>query len=141
MTFTTTAEDLDFSRQMEACGYPASEFDHRAHLRLAYVYLCDASTESATLRMTRTLKGYLRHNGADPIKFHATLTRAWILAVHHFMNQAMESNSADSLIDRYPDMLDSRIMMTHYSAALLFSDAARQSFVPPDLEPIPRYGN
>ncbi len=34
-------------------------------------------------------------------------------------------------------MLDSEIMMTHYSAELIFSDEAREQFVQPDLSPIP----
>ena len=37
-------------------------------------------------------------------------------------------------------MLDSKIMMTHYSAEVLFSDEARAKFVDPNLHPIPRYG-
>ena len=36
-------------------------------------------------------------------------------------------------------LLDSKIMMTHYSAEVLFSDEARARFVEPNLSPIPRY--
>jgi hypothetical protein len=36
-------------------------------------------------------------------------------------------------------LLDTRIMLTHYSAELLFSDAARADFVEPNLDPIPRH--
>lgn len=41
------------------------------------------------------------------------------------------SASADIFIDRNPIMLDSKIMMTHYSAELVFSDEARARFVIP----------
>ena len=58
----------------------------------------------------------------------------------NFMNKTGGSNAADELIDRYPEMLDTKIMMTHYSAEMSFSDEARTVFVQPDLEPIPRYG-
>jgi hypothetical protein len=34
--------------------------------------------------------------------------------------------------------LDSKIMLTHYSAAVLFSADARAAFVQPDVDPIPR---
>jgi len=44
-----------------------------------------------------------------------------------------------SFIDNNPKMVDKNIMMTHYSAELLFSDNAREQFVAPDLDPIPRY--
>jgi len=36
-------------------------------------------------------------------------------------------------------LLDSKIMLTHYSAELLFSDQARAEFVEPNLDPIPRH--
>jgi len=36
-------------------------------------------------------------------------------------------------------LLDSKIMLTHYSADLLFSDEARARFVEPNLDPIPRH--
>ena len=38
-------------------------------------------------------------------------------------------------------LLDSRIMLTHYSAATLFSAEARAMFIAPDLAPIPEHGS
>jgi hypothetical protein len=38
-----------------------------------------------------------------------------------------------------PALLDSKIMLTHYSATVLFSAEARGEFVEPDISPIPRY--
>jgi hypothetical protein len=36
-------------------------------------------------------------------------------------------------------LLDSRIMMMHYSTDVLFSQEARAWFLEPNLDPIPRY--
>jgi protein-S-isoprenylcysteine O-methyltransferase Ste14 len=47
------------------------------------------------------------------------------------------ATSADAFMDLNPKLLDSGIMMTHYSAEVLFSPAARAAFVEPDLTPIP----
>jgi hypothetical protein len=55
------------------------------------------------------------------------------------MHRSPEATSADDFIERNPLLLDSKIMLTHYSAGLLFSDAARAEFVEPDLDPIPRH--
>ena len=68
------------------------------------------------------------------------MTRAWILAVRHFMESSRDSASADAFIESNPRLLDAKIMMTHYSAGLLFSPEARSQFVEPDLGPIPRHG-
>ena len=69
-----------------------------------------------------------------------TKKQAWILAVHHFINKSGDSSSADEFIDNNPELLDTKIMMTHYSTEVLFSDKVRATFLQPNLDPIPRYG-
>ena len=133
--------DSRFAADFEAFQISPEAFDHRAHLRLAYVYLVEGSQDAATARMRDSLLGFLRHLQIDPAKYHETITRAWILAVRHFMERTPESDCADSFIDANPIMLDSEIMLTHYSAELLFSEEARRRFAEPDLDPIPRHGD
>lgn len=133
-------DDSVFLTDVETCKFPVSEFDHRAHLRIAYVYLVENTVEEAVSKIRETLTNLLIHARIEPAqKFHETLTEAWIIAVWHFMNKAQESGSADQFIDQNPEMLDSNIMMTHYSADLLFSEEARAKFVKPNLAPIPRH--
>ena len=122
-----------------AGAFAPADFSHRQHVRLAYVYLVDCDVNLALDRMRAALVCFLSHHGIPATKYHETLTRAWILAVHHFMHRTPEASSADDFIDRNPMLLDSKIMLTHYSAGLLFSDAARAEFVEPDLDPIPRH--
>ncbi|MGV6860093.1 MAG: hypothetical protein ACWA5X_14105, partial [bacterium] len=94
VTHQLSVEDREFIRQVESCRFPVAKFDHRAHLRLAYAYLVEEGVEGAVQRMRNTLLGLLKHAGIDPsAKFHETLTRAWVLAVHHFMQQKGESHS------------------------------------------------
>lgn len=131
--------DREFRRAFEAGAFAPADFSHRQHVRLAYVYLVDSDVNLALDRMRATLVCFLSHHGIPATKYHETLTRAWILAVHHFMHRSPEASSADDFIDRNPMLLDSKIMLTHYSAGLLFSDAARAEFVEPDLDPIPRH--
>lgn len=141
MKHLISTEDQEFKIQVESCEFPVPEFDHRAHLRLAYIYLVENDTGTAVQLMRDTLTGLLKHSGIDPSqKYHETLTEAWILAVHHFMNNTGTSESADDFIEKNTVMLDSKIMMTHYSAEVLFSEQARLSFVEPDLDPIPGRG-
>ncbi len=139
MNATCSQKDIRFRDRFEACEVPPSQFSHRAHLRLAYVYLCENDPETSIMLMKEALLRFLRHNSIDPKHYHQTLTSAWILAVHHFMNKATYSDSAESLVSQFPQMQDSEIMKTHYSSEKLFSNRARLEFVQPDLDPIPRY--
>ena len=134
------AADLRFRRDFETLVFPKAEFRHREHLRLAYVYLAEQSTEAAHECMRRAIHAFIAHHGIDFSKYHETLTRAWILAVRHFMEKTPGTSCFDDLIRAQPVMLDSKIMLTHYSTELLFSPGARAGFVEPDLDPIPRYG-
>ena len=138
MRRAASIDDRIFAEQVEACDFPVSEFDHRAHLRLAYIYLVELSTKDAVSRMRDTLINLLRHAGIEPTtKYHETLTEAWIRAVDYFMSINQQSDSSHEFIEQHPEMLDSDIMLTHYSAEVLFSEEARGRFVSPNLEPIP----
>ena len=139
MKHELSAEDRRFQADVEGCRIAAASFDHRSHLRLAYTFLAEHGDDAASALMRDTLLRFLAHHAIDPSKYHETITRAWILAVRHFMAKTPASPSSDAFIERNPILLDSKIMLTHYSAELLFSPDARASFVEPDLDPIPRH--
>lgn len=136
-THTTSEADRGFRDAFEACVIALADFSHEAHVRLAYVYLAEGDVESAVDRMRAALLKFIEHNGIPRSKYHETLTRAWVLAVSHFMNKASSASAADFIANN-PELLDSTIMLTHYSASVLFSSDARAGWVEPDLDPIPR---
>ena len=133
-------EDRAFRSAFEACTIAPSQFNHEAHVRLAFIYLTEGDVDSAVQKMRDALLNFLQHNGVPLSKFHETLTRAWVLAVQHFMNRSTSTSAAD-FIAKNQQLLDSKIMLTHYSASVLFSADARASFVEPNLDPIPRTGD
>lgn len=134
-----STKDRDFRTRFEDCIFPPADFSHRAHIRLAYVYLTEHDTDTAHQLMQRALLAFLQHYGVDVSKYHETMTRAWIMAVRHFMDSSPATDSSEAFIENNPRMLDSKIMLSHYSAELLFSDEARAKFVEPNLSPIPTY--
>jgi hypothetical protein len=135
----TSPDDQAFARAFEAFKVKPDDFGHRAHVRLAYIYSCDRPVADAADSMKRALLGFLAHLGAPPGKFHETITRAWIMAVAHFMAESSACSSADEFIEANPRLLDSKIMLKHYSAEVLFSAEARAGFVEPDVSAIPRH--
>ena len=137
MSHRLSPADRTFHEDFRLGRITPAQFDHRAHVRLAYILLCDSPVGEATDGMRAALVEFIARNGVDPAKYHETITRAWILAVRHFMERSPGSDSADQFIDANPRLLDPKIMLTHYSAELLFSAEARAQFVPPDLQQIP----
>ena len=134
-----SAEDKEFLRAFDAFEIPSGTFTHRLHVRMAYIYLCENDVETACDKVRQALHRFLVHAGIAPSsKYHETITRAWLLAVRHFMNSTPATQSADEFMDANPTLLDSGTFKTHYSDELLSSEVARKSFVEPDLAPIPR---
>ncbi|MEZ4699702.1 MAG: hypothetical protein R2834_05190 [Rhodothermales bacterium] len=134
-----SSADRAFVRDFEACAVAPADFDHAAHIRLAYVYLCEMPADRAVARVREVLQAYLAHLGMGEGKYHETLTRAWVLAVRHFMARSVPCDSAAAFIEASPRLLDTGILLTHYTAERLFSPDARAAFVDPDLQPIPMY--
>src|SRR5690349_249569 len=137
MRHQLSVQDQDFRTDFEAHAISPAVFNHRAHLRLAYIYLAEHDTDAAHQLMRRALLSFLNHHGIDTSKYHETMTQAWIMAVRHFMEKTASTASYDAFIEQNPRMLDSKIMLTHYTAEVLFSDQARAGFVEPNLDPIP----
>jgi hypothetical protein len=132
-------DDRRFQASFEACAISAAGFTHGAHLRLAYVYLAQHDVDAALQIMRDAINRFLGHHQIDASKYHETLTRAWLMAVRHFMDRAGSTGCADDFLSKSAVLLDSNVMLTHYSKDVLFSAAARAGFVEPDLDPIPQH--
>ena len=141
MQWNISEDDQAFRTQVESCSYPIAEFNHQAHLRLAYIYLATAAPADALDAMSRTLRQLLDFNQVDASKYHQTLTQAWIYAVLHFMTKTPGCSSSTAFIEASPQLLNPQIMESHFSPEVLFSERARTLAVQPDRQPIPNYGN
>jgi len=139
MKHQLSIEDIQFKQDFETCITPTSDFNHQAHIRLAYIYLSEHDTTTSYEKMKSSLQNFLAHHKIDPSKYHETVTQAWIFAVKHFMEQSPVAESASGFIAINPRLLDGDIMLTHYTKEKLFSDEARLGYIEPDLDPIPQY--
>ncbi len=115
-------DDEQFLSGLEACTLPPEHFNHAGHLRLACLYLAQHPLDEAVARTCRTIRAYAAHLGAAN-KFHATVTVALVRLLHAHGAAALADGRA--------------VLALHYSPALLGSPAARATFVPPDLAPLP----
>jgi hypothetical protein len=116
---------------------PAGQWTHAAHLRIAWLHLDRYELDEAHLRMrVGIIRLNLAHGLVETAErgYHETLTRVWLVLVAAARRGAAAGDSARALVQ---PGLDRAAPLRHYSRDRLFSVAARASFVPPDLAPLP----
>lgn len=137
MRHSYSKEDSLFREQFETGIIQPADFSHRAHIRLAYIYLCEYDPETTHKKIRTDIQNFLGHHRMNASHYHETLTRSWILAVSYFMSTSSSTTSAADFITNNPILLDKEIMLTHYSKEILFSEKARTVFIKPNLKDIP----
>lgn len=136
---SVSESDRRLAANFEACEIEAAEFDHREHLRIAYIYLAQHPFADAYEKMEHGLRNLLAHLGAPSSKYHVTITAAWLRAVQHFMHECGPTADFQQFLDRGgARLLDQAIMSSHYSPEVLSSAEARSAFIPPDRQAFPR---
>jgi hypothetical protein len=113
----------------------ADRFGHRQHIHLAWLAVRRHGVAAAVRLVSDGIQRTARYAGA-PQKYHATVTRAWVeLVGHHATDHADER--FEPFINRFPPLLDKRLLSAHYRSATLASEPARAGWVEPDLKPLP----
>ncbi len=115
---------------------PDGRFGHRQHVQLAFLTARALGTAAAVTKMST----WIRHVAAYeriPQKYNATMTRAWTQLVAHHVEADPAVADFGDFAERYPELLDKRLLRRHYSSAVLASAAARRGWVEPDLAPFP----
>jgi hypothetical protein len=132
------ADDAEFLTAFEKGVLPRPEWTHRAHLRMAYLYLrpCpDADTILPTIR--GRIRAYNAAQG-NPDGYHETITAAFARLVAERLRTTQTATFAE--FERlHPDLFapGGVILLRYYEEATLSSPQARANFVPPDREPLP----
>jgi hypothetical protein len=116
---------------------PDGGFRHREHVHLAFI----AAHRYGATRAAAVMSHWIRHIAAyqrAPQKYHATVTRAWSEIVAHHVAADPSITDFAAFAERYPALLDKRLLLRHYSSSRLATSAAKTEWVPPDLAPFPR---
>jgi hypothetical protein len=116
------------------------DFPHRAHIRMAWLYLRAYGLELGTQRIREGIQRLARQHGATQ-KYHETITVFWALLVHHTIMDNLSSADFETFVKSYPILLNSQAIYRHYSHDRLWSDAARREWVEPDVLPLPASSN
>jgi hypothetical protein len=138
LSLAPSAEQIDdeaFLRSFEACTLPFAQWTHRCHVRLAWTCLDRHSFDDALVRVRNGIQRYNRAN--DRPGYHETMTVAWVRLVAHVRaTEAHPSPDGRAFCDAHPELGSSSLLLLFYSRAVLFSPAAKEIFVEPDLPPV-----
>ena len=129
--------DEDFIAAFLECRLDAKCFDHRAHVRIAWLMLNRYPLEAAVERICSGIARFATHVGARD-----TYNRTMSEALARLMAHGGAGSSAmtwDDFIHANPWLVsDIRGMLArHYSTERLDSLDARQRFIAPDRLPLP----
>ena len=128
--------DSEFRLQFENCTLPPEGFDHRGHLRIAWIYLKQFPLEQAIEQLCNGISTYATSLGAKD-KFHWTITeftaRLMIERLEERTAADFEQFIADNN-DIAQDLLG--LIANYYSEARLNGDKAKTQYVLPDRRPL-----
>ena len=135
--------DAEFLQKFEDCTWPSQRWNHRAHVKVAYLYLTSHPFEIALEKMRAGVKAYNAANNVPegPDRgYHETVTQAWIRVVHAAIGESDPFANADAFCDAHPHLLEKKLLLQFYSRSHILSPKAKAGFVEPDLAPLPRIG-
>src|SRR5690349_16413411 len=87
--------ERDFVTRFESLDVSPAEFNHAAHVRLAWIYLRDHPLPEAMMRFRDSLKRFAAHHGKSDL-YHETITFAFIFLIHeriHSIGQAVSQTT------------------------------------------------
>lgn len=136
-------DDAEFIRQFECCTLPFQEWIHRAHVKVAYLYLRRHAFDEALEHIRRGIKAYNAINSVPESAtsgYNETTTHAFLHLVAATMNAydaVFPTTTADSFCDTHPQLMSKHVLRLFYSPARRMHPLAKTRFIEPDLAPLP----
>ena len=137
---TNGTSDHDFLRAFEDCTLPFEPWKHRAHIKVAYLYLRELPYEQALDKARTNIK---RYNAATSTPetlergYHETMTVAWMKLVEFTVCEYGPAATAEEFLDAQEHLLNRKALRFFYTRDHLISWRAKAEWVEPDLVPLP----
>jgi len=128
--------DLELLTLFEKQAIANEDWSHEYHIRIAAIYLAKHAFEQA---LDKVKKGIKKLNAVNEVPesqfrgFHETITVGWLKLVDSKLKEIDVSTSLE-LIDRFTELLNSRLLSEYYSSDRLMSLEAKKNFIEPDLK-------
>lgn len=133
--------DEEHLRRFEDRSLPLDQWSHRAHLKVAYLYLIQFSLAETLERLRTGIQAYNAAHGIQDTPtggYHETMTQVWLQLVYTTLRQFGPADTADAFFEAQTQLRDKRTPLLFYSRELIMSPEAKRSFVAPDLAALPQ---
>jgi hypothetical protein len=119
--------DSEFLSAFEDGRIAAADFNHRAHIRAAFIYLSRHAFLEACIAMRDSLRRFAARAGKANL-YHETVTVALMSIVLERMDRSPELGW-EALLAANPDLSDRGLLTRYYRPETLGSPVARRRFV------------
>ncbi|MEC8831664.1 MAG: hypothetical protein VX772_04845, partial [Bacteroidota bacterium] len=127
--------DLEFIHAFESGEYPPKKIDHKAHIKLAWIYLDLYDEETAISKTCKAIQNFDQLYGGGT-KYHTTLTVAAVKVIHHF-RQKSSATTFEGFVNEFPKLVTSfkELLYQHYGKDTITNPRAKTTYLEPDLLP------
>ncbi len=135
--------DDDFLKAFEDCSLPFTHWNHRAHVRVAFLYLSRLGLAEAIDQMRSGIRAYNVVHGVEDgalTGYHETTTQAFMRLIHQALREHGPFQDSHEFCERNPELLDRRLLLCFYTRDRIMAPAAKVGFVEPDIAPLERIG-
>jgi hypothetical protein len=139
--------DAMLIEQFEQCSLPLDQWTHRAHIKVAYLYLRQFPFEEALLKIRNGLQAFIRAkevpvNGT--MGYNETTTHAFMRLIGSTIaayNIQFPTPNTDAFCDTHPQLMCKHVLRIFYSPERRMHPEAKSRFIEPDLTPLPNCSN
>jgi len=132
--------DTELLDLFERQAISRTEWTHRLHVRMAYLYLREVPFEEA---LAHIRSGIQKLNAANFVPenpragYNETMTVAWARIVATTIAEQGPAATSNEFVDRHPHLLCSTLLRLYYSKTIWAEQDCQSQFVEPDLAPFP----
>lgn len=133
-------DDETLRRGFEDGTLPVEAFTHRSHVRMAYLYLVEYPFDEALARMRAAVRAFGAAHGVPRALdrgYHDTVTVAWMHVVAATLGEYGPHGGSMDFCTQQPQLMAKKLLRLFYSRDRLMTWEAKDSFVEPDLAPLP----
>ena len=125
-------DDAAFLQALENLTLPREHFNHRGHLRLAFLYVRQYGFIDAMNRIRATIRAYATSQGAAD-KYHETITALYLSLISERMSD--QDKDWRGFVARCPELCDRAIIDAHLPPETIADPRARTEIVFPARSP------